>query len=287
MPAQPLSAAKATSASHCSPAAAVTSIASPARTGGDAAHREVDDEAGVALVGEDEVAAAAEDEHGHARAAPAQSSAAAERAGVVHAHVEAGRPADAEGGERGEGNVLARVGSHARMLRLMLEAWTTRASKSAVRIAAAAALIAAHAGCASLGGLGTLVQAPRFSAAEGRDAEIVLRGPSRDFPLGGAAVRLHARVCNPNPFGLTLSTLTGDLFLDGTRAAAVDFPLGLAAGGQRRDGDPHRPRDRVRGRPAAGPGHRAGASRARSSTTGSTGGSASTPAPSGARPSAP
>ena len=96
------------------------------------------------------------------------------------------------------------------------------------RITAAAALIASHAGCASLGGLGSLVQAPRFSAAEGRDAEIVLRGPSRDFPLGGAAVRLHARVFNPNPFGLTLSTLTGDLFLDGTRAAAVDFPMGLA-----------------------------------------------------------
>lgn len=85
----------------------------------------------------------------------------------------------------------------------------------------------AHAGCASLGGLGSLVQAPRFSSAEGRDAEIVLRGPSRDMPLGGAAVRLHARVFNPNPFGLTLSTLTGDLFLEGTRAAEVDFPLGL------------------------------------------------------------
>ena len=96
------------------------------------------------------------------------------------------------------------------------------------RIAAAAALIVAHAGCASLGGLGALVRAPRFSQAEGRDAEIVLRGPSRDFPLGGAALRIYARVSNPNPFGLTLSALTGDLFLEGTRAAAVDFPLGLA-----------------------------------------------------------
>jgi hypothetical protein len=101
-----------------------------------------------------------------------------------------------------------------------------RASKG-LRIAAAAALLAAHAGCASLGGLGGLVQAPRFSRDEGRDAEIVLRGPSRDFPLGGAAVRIYARVANPNPFGLTLSTLVGDLFLDGTRAAAVDFPIGL------------------------------------------------------------
>jgi len=103
-----------------------------------------------------------------------------------------------------------------------------RAPKPRGRIAAAAALLAAHAGCATLGGLGSLIQPPRFHPVEGRDAEIVLRGPSRDFPLGGAAVRLHARVLNPNPFGLRLSTLVGDLFLDGTRAGAVDFPLGLS-----------------------------------------------------------
>jgi hypothetical protein len=94
-------------------------------------------------------------------------------------------------------------------------------------IALVALALFAHAGCASLAGLGSLVQAPRFSSAQGREAEIVLRGPSRDFPLGGAAVRLYARVNNPNPFGLRLSTLIGDLYLDGTRAAAVDFPLGL------------------------------------------------------------
>jgi hypothetical protein len=97
----------------------------------------------------------------------------------------------------------------------------------ASRLVLVAAAVAVHAACASLGGLGGLIQAPRFTAAEGRDAEIVLRGPSRDFPLGGAAVRLYARVTNPNPFGLTLSRLTGDLFLEGTRAAEVDFPLGL------------------------------------------------------------
>src|SRR5687768_7767229 len=97
-----------------------------------------------------------------------------------------------------------------------------------LRVAAAAALLGVHAGCASLGGLGSLIQAPRFSPVEGRDAEIVLRGPSRDFPLGGAAVRLHARILNPNPFGLRLSTLVGDLYLDGSRAAAVDLPLGVS-----------------------------------------------------------
>ena len=110
----------------------------------------------------------------------------------------------------------------------MLSAYARCMDARALRHAAVAAVVAlAHAGCASLGGLGALVRAPQFSSAEGRDAEIVLRGPSRDFPLGGAAVRIHARVLNPNPFGLTLATLAGDLFLDGTRAAAVDFPLGL------------------------------------------------------------
>jgi len=32
---------------------------------------------------------------------------------------------------------------------------------------------------------------------------------------------------NPNAFGLTLVTVRGTLFLEGTRAAEADFPLGL------------------------------------------------------------
>ena len=57
-------------------------------------------------------------------------------------------------------------------------------------------------------------------------------GPGR--PSGGAAVRLFARVTNPNPVGITLSTLAGGLELQGRQAARVDFPLGvpLQAGGQ-------------------------------------------------------
>jgi hypothetical protein len=35
---------------------------------------------------------------------------------------------------------------------------------------------------------------------------------------------------NPNPFGFTLRTLDGTLFLDGTRAAGARFPLGLPLG---------------------------------------------------------
>jgi hypothetical protein len=91
-----------------------------------------------------------------------------------------------------------------------------------------------QAGCAALGGLRGLVQAPRFSEAEGQRAEIRLLGPSFDTPVGGAAIRLWTRVENPNSFGLTLATLRGTLFLEGRRAADADFPLGLplTAGGE-------------------------------------------------------
>jgi LEA14-like dessication related protein len=40
-------------------------------------------------------------------------------------------------------------------------------------------------------------------------------------------VRLWTKVTNPNAFGLTLGTLRGTLHLEGSRAATVDFPLGL------------------------------------------------------------
>jgi hypothetical protein len=89
-------------------------------------------------------------------------------------------------------------------------------------------------GCATLEQLRALVQAPRFEQASDRQAEIRLVGPGAGRPLGGAGVRLWARVTNPNAFKLTLGTLTGTLYLEGTRAADVDFPLGLplSAGGE-------------------------------------------------------
>lgn len=94
-------------------------------------------------------------------------------------------------------------------------------------------LAAAQAGCALLEGIKGIVQVPRFSEAEGQRAEIRLLGPGQAGPLGGAAIRIWTRVSNPNPFGLTLSTVRGSLFLEGSRAADADFPLGLplAAGG--------------------------------------------------------
>ena len=89
---------------------------------------------------------------------------------------------------------------------------------------AAAVLLSA---CATLGQLRGLIQPPRFEQAPGQAAEIRLIGPRTDLPLGGAGVRLWTRVSNPNPFGLTLGTLQGTLFLEGVRAADADFPLGL------------------------------------------------------------
>lgn len=87
--------------------------------------------------------------------------------------------------------------------------------------------------CASLGGLRGLVQPPSFKQGD-QPAEVRLVGPSLNRPLGGAAIRLWTEVSNPNPFGFTLGTLDGTLFLEGSRAAVAEFPLGLPLGaGQR------------------------------------------------------
>jgi hypothetical protein len=99
----------------------------------------------------------------------------------------------------------------------------TRAATTAI-LAAGTALLA---GCATLGGLQQLVQAPRFSQAPDRTSEVRLLGPRAGLPLGGAAVRVWATVHNPNAFGVTLTTLSADVLVEGSRAASGDFPLGL------------------------------------------------------------
>ena len=75
--------------------------------------------------------------------------------------------------------------------------------------------------------LSNVVQAPRFSVASDRQAELRLVGPSLQNPTGGAAIRIWARVENPNALSVTLASLRGNLFLEDTRAASVDFPLGV------------------------------------------------------------
>jgi hypothetical protein len=81
-------------------------------------------------------------------------------------------------------------------------------------------------GCAALGS-GTLVQPPQFSSVEGQEGELRLLAPGAGRPLGGAQLRLYARVRNPNAFGVTLAALQGNVHLEGARAAQVNFPLGL------------------------------------------------------------
>ena len=89
----------------------------------------------------------------------------------------------------------------------------------------ALALALALGGCATLQ---QLVQPLSFSAAPGQQAQLRLLGPSAQQPLGGVGVRLWARVQNPNPLGVSLTHLTGNLFLENSQAGTVDLPLGLA-----------------------------------------------------------
>lgn len=94
-----------------------------------------------------------------------------------------------------------------------------------IRYSAVALSVVLLQGCAgALGNLNALVQPPRFQQVPGRQAEIRVLG------LDGAGVRLWTRVTNPNPFGVRLGTLKGTLFLEESRAADADFPLGLDLG---------------------------------------------------------
>jgi hypothetical protein len=96
-----------------------------------------------------------------------------------------------------------------------------------IRLLAAVAVALTIGGCGSLGPLARLVQPPKFAQDPDRPAEIRLLTPSFSDPLGRANVRLWMSVENPNPFGFTLSTLQTTLFLENTRAAVGEFPLGL------------------------------------------------------------
>jgi hypothetical protein len=105
--------------------------------------------------------------------------------------------------------------------------------KRMTRTLVAAGLAAGLSGCAGMG-LQSVLQAPTFAVDQSQQAQLRLLAPSMSNPSGGAAVRLYARVGNPNPVGLTLTRLVGQLQLEGRNAARVDFPLGvpLTAGGE-------------------------------------------------------
>lgn len=106
-------------------------------------------------------------------------------------------------------------------------------TRAALRTAFLPLMVIGLSGCAGMG-LEQVLQAPTFRVDNNQQAQLRLLGPSMQNPLGGAAVRLYARVGNPNPVGLTLTRLVGQLQLSGNNAARVDFPLGvpLQAGGE-------------------------------------------------------
>lgn len=80
-------------------------------------------------------------------------------------------------------------------------------------------------GCATLGL--PEIQPLEFRQAPDRASTVRLLPPSSSRPIGGLALRLWVDVANPNPVGLTLSELTGTLFLEGEEGPEADFPLGL------------------------------------------------------------
>lgn len=98
-----------------------------------------------------------------------------------------------------------------------------RFSPSTLLLPALAAL-ALLAGCAALQ---QMVQPPIFEMADARPSEVHLLAPSVSRPLGGAQIRVWARVENPNAVGFTLTRLAGNVLLDDQQAATVDLPLGL------------------------------------------------------------
>lgn len=81
-------------------------------------------------------------------------------------------------------------------------------------------------GCATLG-LGGLVQPPRFQSADDRGSYFRMLPPNAGMPYGGVSLRVWTRVSNPNSFGLNLTSLAGDLYLDNSRTATFDLPMGL------------------------------------------------------------
>jgi late embryogenesis abundant protein len=103
---------------------------------------------------------------------------------------------------------------------------TSHGTRQLVRAVAVVIAALGLAACATLGALGAIVRPLQIEAARDRPAELRLGGGRLGLP-DAATLRLWARVHNPNSFGLTLSAIDGSVYLEDTRAASVDFPLGL------------------------------------------------------------
>jgi len=71
----------------------------------------------------------------------------------------------------------------------------------------------------------SVVQAPTISVAPGGARLVRLEPPG--VGSGSALIRLDLEIRNPNPVGLTLAGLDGELFLSGRSVATSRFPAGL------------------------------------------------------------
>ncbi len=91
----------------------------------------------------------------------------------------------------------------------------------------AALLAASSLSLAACATLRDFIQPPTFEVSDRSPSQLRLVAPSLQRPLGGAQLRVWARVRNPNSVGLTVTRLAGNVLLEGTPAADVDLPLGL------------------------------------------------------------
>src|SRR6056297_1068970 len=71
----------------------------------------------------------------------------------------------------------------------------------------------------------SVVQAPTISVAPGGARLVRLEPPG--VGSGSALIRLDLEIRNPNPVGLTLAGLDGELFLSGRSVATSRFPAGV------------------------------------------------------------
>ena len=96
----------------------------------------------------------------------------------------------------------------------------------AAALGPAAVIIASVSACATFQRY-LNVQAPTMQVVSDRPSVLTLDPASVISGRPVATVRIWARVTNPNSFGLTLSRLRGDLFLEDREMAELDFPVGL------------------------------------------------------------